>query len=631
MKNTTTCADTQLPPELNGQEYIAEQQLIKSEEKYRTLIEQAFDGIIIYSRNGTILDFNDSAAAYMRYPKEEFKLLKIQQLFFSEDLLIKPLGLESLSAGQSIMDLRRLKRSDGSSIEMEISTKKLADGTLMAIARDITERKEAAQLLLKAYKENTTILESIMDGFLTVDKNWIITYWNKEAERMLGMAREKIIGKNIWDVYAIAIPLKFYSETHKALALQVPVNFEEFFSPLGIWIDVSAYPSGDGLSIYFKNITEKRLAAEKIKEAKERYEMLASVTNDAIYEWDIVAGTSLWNEGYETLFGHKRTGDIMPAASWVCNLHPDEKEKLFADVADAFEKKLTSLTREMRFRCADGSYKTVFDKLVIQYDDNLKPARIFGAMQDITESKRNETAIRELNEQLNKRAEELIASNAELERFAYVASHDLQEPLRMISSFLQLLQKKYKSQLDETAEQYIAYAVEGASRMKSLILDLLEFSRIGSNKDVFAALDMNEVVSQVMETFSTKIQETGAVIKVQLMPVVKASGMQMTQLIQNLLSNSFKYNTRAVPEIEIGCEDKGDSWQFFVKDNGIGIEEKFFAKIFVIFQRLHNKNQFSGTGIGLAICKKIIERHGGRIWIESRMGEGSTFFFTLSK
>lgn len=394
---------------------------------------------------------------------------------------------------------------------------------------------------------------------------------------------------------------------------------------------MSAYPSEEGLSIYFKNISQRKLADEKIRAAKQRYEMVAMATNDAIYEWDMASDTIYWNEGFETLFGHKRTGDIMPTSTWIDNLHPDEKEKLFAITYDAFKNKKTSLTRELLFRCADGSYKIVFDKLIIRYDTNGQPTGIFGAMQDITDRRQNEIAIRELNAQLNKRAEELLSSNNELERFAYVASHDLQEPLRMVSSFLQLLEKKYKSSLDETADQYIRYAVDGAERMKRLILDLLEYSRVGTSKEVFVETDMSKVITQVLETFSSKLKKTEAITKVQLMPVIKASETQMTQLLQNLVGNSLKYNTSAVPEIEIGCEDKSDCWEFFVKDNGIGIEKKFFEKVFVIFQRLHNKNRFSGTGIGLAICKKIVEKHGGNIWIDSVAGAGTTFFFTIKK
>src|SRR5690606_33572297 len=265
-----------------------------------------------------------------------------------------------------------------------------------------------------------------------------------------------------------------------------------------------------------------------------------------------------------------------------------------ADVA--IKERQPSLSREMRFRCADGSFKTVLDKLVIVYDDNGAPAKIIGAMQDITERKENEKAVRKLNEQLNEHAIELAKSNEELERFAYVASHDLQEPLRMVSSFLQLLQKKYEAQLDEKANQYINFAVDGADRMKRLILDLLEYSRVGTNKDKLVPTDMNEVAAQMLQNFSNRITEKEASIQIGELPVVNGNRTQLTQLLQNLVSNALKYNTSFVPEVEIGCTEEADCWKFHVKDNGIGIDPKFADKIFIIFQRLHNRNQFSGTG-----------------------------------
>jgi len=232
---------------------------------------------------------------------------------------------------------------------------------------------------------------------------------------------------------------------------------------------------------------------------------------------------------------------------------------------------------------------------------------------------------------LEKRAEELAASNEELERFAYVASHDLQEPLRMVSSFLQLLQKKYESQLDATAQKYINYAVDGADRMKTLILDLLEYSRISSYKEVHVSVNLEEIVSKTLHTLKPVTDEAQASIIVPSLPEVSGNKSHLMRLFQNLISNALKYRSEAQPIIEIGCTEKSDEWEFFVKDNGIGIEPKYFEKIFVIFQRLHSRNEYNGTGIGLAICKKIVELHSGKIWVESSLEKGSKFYFTISK
>jgi len=253
------------------------------------------------------------------------------------------------------------------------------------------------------------------------------------------------------------------------------------------------------------------------------------------------------------------------------------------------------------------------------------------AISDITERWRYETQLERLNADLARRAAELAASNAELERFAYIASHDLQEPLRMVSSFLQLLQKKYGGQLDAKADQYIHYAVDGAERMKALIMDLLEYSRVGTGKEGFGWVDIAEVMVEVGAVFREKIVAARARVEIGELPAVWGDKVQLTQLFQNLLSNALKYQREEPPVIRIGANAvEGGHFQFYVGDNGIGIDPLFFDKIFIIFQRLHNKSDYSGTGIGLAICKKIVERHGGKIWVEPAPQQGSVFYFTIN-
>jgi len=201
----------------------------------------------------------------------------------------------------------------------------------------------------------------------------------------------------------------------------------------------------------------------------------------------------------------------------------------------------------------------------------------------------------------------------------------------MVTSFLQLLQKKYAANLDETANQYIHFAVDGAERMKKLIQDLLEYSRVGVNKEDFTVMDMNMILGDVINLYSDKIKSSGAKIEVAHLPVLEGRKTQLSQLFQNLLSNAIKYKSNEPLKIEIGCSDKKKHWEFFIRDNGIGIDPKFSEKIFIIFQRLHNKSEYEGTGIGLAICRKIVDRHGGRMWVESEPGKGSTFRFLLCK
>jgi light-regulated signal transduction histidine kinase (bacteriophytochrome) len=260
------------------------------------------------------------------------------------------------------------------------------------------------------------------------------------------------------------------------------------------------------------------------------------------------------------------------------------------------------------------------------------PFKVEGTLQDITIIKQTEKELRRLNEELLHQAEELALSNKELEQFAYIASHDLQEPLRMVTSFLSQLEKKYNDQLDDKARQYIHFATDGAARMRQVILDLLEFSRVSKQLSAVEQVDVQVILDEALRMNKMLIEEKKARIIQGEMPVINASKTPILQLFQNIIGNALKYShAERNPEITIGSDASKEEWIFYVKDNGIGIDERFFEKIFVLFQRLHGKTEYSGTGIGLAICKKIVDAYGGRIWVESTEGIGSTFYFTIKK
>lgn len=264
--------------------------------------------------------------------------------------------------------------------------------------------------------------------------------------------------------------------------------------------------------------------------------------------------------------------------------------------------------------------KANLEKLEQANKDLLKKEKIFHSLlEDLKESE----------DRLKKAKNDLEASNNELEQFACIASHDLQEPLRMVSSFTQLLASEYKDKLDNNAQEYINFAVDGAKRMQNLISDLLEYSRVGRTGKSFERVDCNMALKAAITNLTNVIKESNAEVTYDPLPTVSGETFRLIQLFQNLIGNAIKYRSDISPKVHISAKQKDNEWTFSVRDNGIGIDAKHEEKIFVIFQRLHSREKYSGTGIGLALCKKIVEQHKGKIRVESKIGEGSTFYFTI--
>jgi signal transduction histidine kinase len=265
-------------------------------------------------------------------------------------------------------------------------------------------------------------------------------------------------------------------------------------------------------------------------------------------------------------------------------------------------------------------YVVVLSMLKTAYKTKIK---LIGDLRD------SYAELERTKEDLERKSQELARSNDDLKEFAYAASHDLQEPLRIIRGYVQLLAKRYKGKLDADADDFIKYAVEGVGRMQRLIKDLLEYSSLGINGETLKPSECTELVHRALANLQAAIQESGAEVTYDPLPAIAVDPSQVSRVFQNLIGNAIKFHGEEAPRVHISAEQRGEEWVFSVRDNGIGMDPDQSERIFMIFQRLHPREEYDGTGIGLAICKKIVERHGGRIWVESEEGKGSTFYFTI--
>lgn len=499
--------------------------------------------------------------------------------------------------------------------------------------QDINTRKLAELNQLKLIDEKNDILESIGDAFYALDDDLNFTYMNSSCANLLGVAKEKIVGKNLLTEFPALKNTLFEKELRKVQETAEASKFEFYYAPFDAWFDESIYPTPTGISVYFVDTTNRKKAERDIKQANERFEKVTEATNDVIWDWDIVTGKFFRSNAIDTFLGVVTTKVMDKKDFWNDNFYPDDISNIKSSLQRALED--TNCNRwEEEYRILNNNNEVIFviDRGLILRNKNGKAIRMVGAMTNITEQKKQEGKLIELNQSLNKQAIELKRSNEELEQFAFVASHDLQEPLRMITSFLDQLKRKYGDHLDEKALQYIYFATDGAKRMKQIILDLLLYSRANRPTEQNELINLNDIVSEYTQLRRKVIAEKKAIITFNSLPSIATYRAPITQIFHCLLDNALKYvDEDKAPSIEIDAQEKENDWQFAIKDNGIGIDSKFYDKIFIIFQRLQNRKEHDGTGIGLAIAKRSIEFLGGKIWVESEKEKGSTFHFTISK
>ncbi|MCK4396016.1 PAS domain S-box protein [candidate division WOR-3 bacterium] len=505
---------------------------------------------------------------------------------------------------------------------------------IQGIFRDITGRKWIEGVLQEREKGFRLAFESAKDAIFWVDsETGLITNCNKAAEELLEKKREEIIGFHQTTLHPPE-KAEYFADMFKRHVEQKGTVGEEAevvttsgkVKPVYITASLILVGGKPIIQGIFRDITERKRVENALMGALEKLRELESIINRSpavVFLWRLDEG---WQVEFVSdsvkQFGYTPEELLSGQVSWDSITYPEDVPRIEAEVAEYFQRGVMEFAQEYRFITKSGKARWIEGLSKGLKDSNGVVTHVQSIILDVTERKRAE-------EKLQKMLAELQRSNAELEQFAYVSSHDLQEPLRMISSYVKLLSKRYKGKLDAEADEFIAYTVDGAAHMQTMIEDLLAYSRVGTRGEPFKSTDCKATFEQALANLQVAIEESGAVITHDHLPIVIADASQITQLFQNLISNAIKFSGGEPPVIHSAAEQRGNEWVFSIRDSGIGIAPEFHERIFLIFQRLHGMQDCPGTGVGLAICKKIVDRHGGRIWVESEPGKGATFHFTI--
>jgi PAS domain S-box-containing protein len=620
----------------------AEAHLAQMEGRYRGLLEAAPDAMVVVNQGGEIVLLNVQAEKKFGYHRDELLGQRVTNIIpegFAERLVADDLRSHEDALAQQIgtgIELTGL-RKDGSEFPIEIMLSPLesAEGILVTAAiRDISVRRAADKHLAQMESRYRGLLEAAPDAMVVVNQGGEIVLLNVQAEKTFGYHRDELLGQRVTNIipegFAERLVADDLRSDEDALAQQIGTGIEltgrrKDASEFPIEIMLSPLESAEGILVTaaIRDISVRRAADKHLAQMESRYRGLLEAAPDAMVVVNQGGEIVLLNVQAEKKFGYRRDELL---GQRVTNIIPEGfAERLVADDLRSDEDALAQQIGtgiELTGRRKDGGAFPI--EIMLSPLKSAEGILVTAAIRDISVRKKAEA-------DLLQKVEELNRSNEELGQFAYLASHDLQEPLRMVASYTQLLSRRYKGKLDADADEFIAYAVDGATRMQRLIQDLLAYSRVGTKGRALVATSSEEALQQSLVNLRGAIDTSAALVTYDRLPSVLADETQLIQLFQNLVGNAIKYQNPGVPLIHISAaKNSANKWTFSVQDNGLGIETQYFDRIFGMFQRLHKREEFAGTGIGLAICKKIVERHGGSISVQSQPGQGSTFQFDLN-
>ncbi|WP_121741165.1 PAS domain S-box protein [Natronorubrum halophilum] len=602
-------------------------------ELFRTLLDRSTDSVLVIDpETGRYLDVNETACRRRGYSRAEFLQRSVPDLQteIPDREAWRSFVADLKDDGQTTFDGEH-RRKDGTTYPIEINATyvELDRAYVLSVARDVTERRERERELEERERQLSALMANVpgMVYRCRNDRGWPMEFVSDACRDVTGYEPDALergdVGwgedimleedrERLWEaVHRAVAEGETFSETYRIETADGEVRWVSDYGR-GIFDEGGELVDVEGI---ISDITDRKEIQRQLEESERRYRTLAeNFPNGAVGVYD--------RDLRYTLTRGNVLGERLPSADrlegeQVSNVFPpqtvDDLESLFRATVEAGET--GSVTVEF-----DGRSWRVWTAPLRDADGDIFAGLSFT--QDVTEQV-------ERKEKLEAVIEELEESNERLEQFAYAASHDLQEPLRMVSSYLQLIESRYAEELDEDAAEFLAFAVDGAERMREMIDGLLEYSRVDTQGDPLEPIELEGVLENALDNLQVKIEERNADIATDSLPRVRGDESQLAQVFQNLLSNAIEYSGDGPPRIYVGAERNGWKWTVSVRDDGIGIDPDDEERVFEVFQRLHSREEHPGTGIGLALCQRIVERHGGEIWVDAEPGEGSTFSFTL--